>query len=98
MLYADVSEHSVCSIFTGDVNRKNNRDDIASVFIHVKIFPVILRPYTTCEFGTECSETSEHDIRTPEYHPQERIQHSEKGEFLKSEECSCYIRNISSRK
>jgi len=32
---------------------------------------------------TECSETSVHKIHTPESHPKERIQHSEKGEILK---------------
>jgi len=33
---------------------------------------------------TECSETSEYKIQTPGNHPEERIQHSEHGESLKS--------------
>jgi len=31
-------EHSVCCIFTGGVSRKNNLDEIARVFIQVKIW------------------------------------------------------------
>jgi len=38
ILCADVSEHSVCSIFISGVIRKNNRDDIAWVFIQVKFW------------------------------------------------------------
>jgi len=38
MLYADVSEHSVCSIFIGGVSRKNNRYEIAGVFIQEKFW------------------------------------------------------------
>jgi len=34
-------------------------------------------------FGTECSETPAHKIRTPRNHPKEIIQHSEHGESLK---------------
>jgi hypothetical protein len=33
---------------------------------------------------TECSETSEHKIQTPENHPKERMQHSEQDASLKS--------------
>jgi hypothetical protein len=32
----------------------------------------------------ECSETSEYKIQTPENYPEENVQHSEKGESLKS--------------
>jgi hypothetical protein len=35
-------------------------------------FPVILSAYTTYEVGTECYETSAHDIQTPGNHPKER--------------------------
>ena len=33
---------------------------------------------------TERSETSKHKIQTPGNHPEESIQHSEHGEYLKS--------------
>ena len=33
MLYANVSEHSVCSTFIGGVSRKNNQDEIVGEFI-----------------------------------------------------------------
>jgi hypothetical protein len=33
---------------------------------------------------TDCSETSAYKIQTPGNHPEERIQHSEHGENLKS--------------
>jgi hypothetical protein len=36
------------------------------------------------EDGTECSETSGYKIQTPGNYPEESIQHSEKGESLKS--------------
>ena len=36
-LCADVSEHSVCYIFIGLVNKKNNLDQISGVFLQVKI-------------------------------------------------------------
>ena len=35
-------------------------------------FSVILSAYTAYEVGTECSETSAHDIQTPGNHPKER--------------------------
>ena len=38
ILYAYVSEHSVCSIFIGGVSRKNNRDEIVGVFIREKVW------------------------------------------------------------
>ena len=38
ILCADVSEHSVCSVFIGGVIRKNNRDYIAWVFVQVKFW------------------------------------------------------------
>jgi hypothetical protein len=38
VLYADVSEHSVCSFFIGGVSRKNNREEIVGVFIRVKVW------------------------------------------------------------
>jgi hypothetical protein len=70
---ADVSEHSVCYIFIGDVS--------------------ILPTYTTYEDEAECSETSAHKIQTPGNHPQERIQHLEHGENLKSRIIFCYFYN-----
>ena len=36
-LCADVSELSVCSIFVGLVNKKNNLDQIPRVFLQVKL-------------------------------------------------------------
>jgi len=35
--------------------------------------PVILPAYTTYEDGTECSESSAHEIQTPGNHPKQRI-------------------------
>jgi len=36
---------------------------------------------------TECSEMSANKIQTPGNYPEERIQHSEHGEILKSRNC-----------
>ena len=36
------------------------------------------------EDGTECSETSAYKIQTPGNYPEESVQHSERGESLKS--------------
>ena len=33
---------------------------------------------------TECSETLAYEIQTPEYYPEESIEHSEHGDSLKS--------------
>ena len=41
--------------------------------------------HTTFEDGTECYETSAHNIQAPGYHPKERIQHSEHGVSLNQE-------------
>ena len=68
ILCADVSEHSVFSIFIGCVGREKNRDEICPR----NLFPVILLAYTTCEDGTECSETSTHKIQTPGIHRKEK--------------------------
>ena len=38
ILYADILEHSICSIFTGRANKKNNWDETARVFIQVKVW------------------------------------------------------------
>jgi len=57
ILFADVSEHSVCSTFVGDVSRKNS----SQLFF-------LLTPPTKME-QTECSETSENKIQTPGKHP-----------------------------
>jgi hypothetical protein len=48
------------------------------------LVPVILPVRTTYEYGTDCSETSSHQIQTPENHPKEKIQHSQHGKSLKS--------------
>ena len=77
ILYADVSEHSVCSIFMGGVSRKN---EAARVF--KKVVPVILPAYTTYGDETGCSETSAYKIQTPGKSPKKRIQHSEQGDVL----------------
>jgi hypothetical protein len=37
-LYADVSKHSVCSIFIGGVSRKNNWYEIVDVFIQERVW------------------------------------------------------------
>jgi hypothetical protein len=52
--------------------------------MYVCLVPVILLVHTTYEVGTERSETSAHKIQTPGNHPEERMQHSEHGESLKS--------------
>jgi len=63
------------------------------VWLAPNLFPYkysnILRPSHSSylpayEDGTECSETSEYNIQTPEYYPEESTQHSEHGESLKS--------------
>jgi ornithine carbamoyltransferase len=41
--------------------------------------------HTTYEYGTEYSETSVHNNQTLRNHPNERLQHSQQGEGLKSE-------------
>jgi hypothetical protein len=50
------------------------------------VIPLFLNfiSYTTYEDGTERSETSAHNIQTLRNNPNERIQHSEQGEILKS--------------
>jgi hypothetical protein len=62
------------------VNNTNNWDETVRIFIQVYLYlckylsnlvPVILLVHTTYEDGTECSETSEHKIQTPENHPGE---------------------------
>jgi hypothetical protein len=40
--------------------------------------------YTTYDDGTVCSETSPYKIQAPGNYPEERIQHLEHGESLKS--------------
>jgi hypothetical protein len=45
--------------------------------------------HTTYEDGTECFETSVHNIYMSENHPKERIQHSQLVEGLKSEQVKC---------
>jgi len=45
---------------------------------------VILHTYPPLKVETECSETSAHKIQTPGNYSEESIQHSEKGESLKS--------------
>ena len=36
--FADVSEHTDCSIFVDIVNMKNNRDEIVGIFIQEKVW------------------------------------------------------------
>jgi len=38
ILWADVSEHPLCPMFIGGVSRKNNWDEIARIFILVKVW------------------------------------------------------------
>jgi hypothetical protein len=47
---------TLCSIFIGGVIRKNNQDELYPS----NIVPVIPLAYTTCEDGTDFSETSAH--------------------------------------
>jgi hypothetical protein len=94
ILYADVSEHSACSIFIGGVSRKNNWDEIVGIFIREKVWlenslsqsksQLFFVLNTAYEDGTECSETSAYKIQKPGNHPKEIIQRSEHGESLKS--------------
>jgi hypothetical protein len=58
-------------------------DSPASKF-HIPTFRNILLVHTTYEVVTECSETSAHKIQTTRNHPQQRIQHSQRGEILNS--------------
>jgi hypothetical protein len=37
-LCADVSEHSVCTIFIGSVSRNDNQDEIVGVFTQEKVW------------------------------------------------------------
>jgi hypothetical protein len=47
--------------------------------------PFILHTYPPMKMEqTECSETSEYKIQTPEDYPEESVQHSEQGGSLKS--------------
>jgi hypothetical protein len=48
---------------------------------------------------TECSETSEYNIQTPGNYPEEGIQHSERGEILKSRImfCLCVARSLKTK-
>jgi len=68
------------------VNNKNNWDKTARVFTQVYLYlyeylsnlvPVILLVPTTYEDGTECSETSEHKIKTPWNHPNKGFNNAE---------------------
>jgi len=64
LIYVDVSEFSVISIFIVCISKKNNTNNIISV---------ILLAYTTYDDGTECSETSAYKIQTPGNKPNEGI-------------------------
>ena len=60
----------------------------SQTFSHINT-PNILKPshssyLSAYEDGTECSEMSAYEIRTPENYPEESIRHSEHGESLKS--------------
>ena len=59
---------TLCFICTGGVRTKNNLEEIYLYKYPSNIVPVILRPYTTYEGGTECSETSAYKIQTPGNH------------------------------
>ena len=57
------------------------------------LYSKILRPshpsyLSAYKDWTECSETSEYKIQTPENYPEESIQHSEHSESLKSRRLS----------
>jgi len=58
-----------------------NKAKVWSLELKIAIF--LLTPPTKVE-QTECSETSAHKIQTMQNHPNERIQHSEQGESVKS--------------
>jgi len=60
---------TLCSIRTGGVRTKNNREEIYVHKYPSNIAPVILPAYTTYEDGTECSETSAYKIQAPGNHP-----------------------------
>ena len=72
MLYADVSEHSVCPILIGKR---------LLVRLYTPDFYTYL-PMKTEQ--AECSETSAYNIQTAGNYPEENIQHTEHGESLKS--------------
>ena len=68
--------------------RKNNRDEIVGVFIQEKTW---LKNSLSQSFKveqTDCSKTLAYKIQMPGNYPKERIQHSERGESLKSRMCS----------
>jgi hypothetical protein len=73
ILYADVSKHSVCSIFIGGVSNKIKRGHLFKY--SSSLVPVIIPAYTTYEDRTEWSETSAHKIQTPGNRPKERMLH-----------------------
>jgi hypothetical protein len=50
--YVPTFRNTVYPIFIGGVRRRNNRKEIARVFIQVNLVPVILPAYTTYEDGT----------------------------------------------
>jgi hypothetical protein len=59
-------------------------------------YPNILKPshssyLPACEDGTECSETLAYKIQTPGNYQEERIQHSEYSESLKSKQISSFL-------
>jgi len=68
-LYADVSEHTVCSIFIGRW--------VWSI-IHTSYLPAY-------EDGPECSETSVYKVQTPENYPEESIQLQNKAKVWNQE-------------
>ena len=73
LFYADVSEHSICSIFIGWM---------WSMKYFILYFILYIQPLKMELI--ECSETSTHNNQTPGKYPKEYIQDSKQGESLKS--------------
>jgi len=77
ILCADISEHPVFSIFIGSVSRKNNRDNIAEVFIQIKVCLSLSQTWTWLQMITfrHC-DTTVHAVaqlvEAPRYKPEGR--------------------------
>ena len=98
ILYADISEHSVCSIFIGRYVQNDKIWEMLGFWYgkslaRAKTFPLsipqhfsnlVILHIPAYEDRTECSETSVYKIQTSGNYPEENIQHSEHGENLKS--------------
>ena len=78
ILYANVSEHSVCSIFVGGLRPMKMEESVWICYADVSehcLFHLHRQVGINLE-QTECSETLAYKIQTPENYPEGSIQHS----------------------